>query len=71
MTEYRTIEVNGSGIFYREGGDQSAATLLLLHGFPSSSSQYDDPRPQWEHAFVSPEQSRRHQIGDPRRVDGV
>ena len=41
MTAYRTIEVNGSEIFYREGGDRSAATLLLLHGFPSSSAQYD------------------------------
>jgi pimeloyl-ACP methyl ester carboxylesterase len=33
--------VNGNEIFYREGGDPSAATLLLLHGFPSSSAQYD------------------------------
>jgi pimeloyl-ACP methyl ester carboxylesterase len=41
MTAYRTIEVNGSEIFYREAGDPSAATLLLLHGFPSSSAQYD------------------------------
>ena len=41
MTEYRTIEVDGSPVFYREGGDPSAATLLLLHGFPSSSAQYD------------------------------
>ena len=41
MTDYRTIDVNGSTIFYREGGDESAATLLLLHGFPSSSAQYE------------------------------
>ncbi len=41
MTAYRTIEVNGSEIFFREDGDPSAATLLLLHGFPSSSAQYD------------------------------
>jgi pimeloyl-ACP methyl ester carboxylesterase len=41
MTAYRTIEVGGSEIFYREGGDPMAATLLLLHGFPSSSAQYD------------------------------
>jgi pimeloyl-ACP methyl ester carboxylesterase len=41
MTKYRTIEVDGSGVFYREGGDPSATTLLLLHGFPSSSAQYD------------------------------
>lgn len=41
MTAYRTSEVDGTEIFYREGGDPSAATLLLLHGFPSSSEQYD------------------------------
>jgi pimeloyl-ACP methyl ester carboxylesterase len=41
MTSYRTLDVNDSEIFYREGGDPSAATLLLLHGFPSSSAQYD------------------------------
>jgi pimeloyl-ACP methyl ester carboxylesterase len=41
MTSYRTIDVQGSEIFYREGGDPSAATLLLLHGFPSSSAQYE------------------------------
>jgi pimeloyl-ACP methyl ester carboxylesterase len=38
---YRTITVNGSEVFYREGGDSSAPTLLLLHGFPSSSAQYE------------------------------
>jgi pimeloyl-ACP methyl ester carboxylesterase len=41
MTAYRTIEVGGSEIFYREAGDPAAATLLLLHGFPSSSAQYE------------------------------
>lgn len=41
MTAYRTIDVNGSEVFYREGGDPSMATVLLLHGFPSSSAQYE------------------------------
>ena len=41
MNAYRTIELDGNEIFYREGGDPSTATLLLLHGFPSSSAQYD------------------------------
>ena len=40
MTAYRTIEVDGAGVFYREGGEQADTTLLLLHGFPSSSAQY-------------------------------
>ncbi len=41
MTQYRTIEVDGSEIFYREAGDTAAPTLLLLEGFPSSSAQYE------------------------------
>jgi pimeloyl-ACP methyl ester carboxylesterase len=40
MTAYRTSQVNGIEVFYREGGDSAAPTLLLLHGFPSSSAQY-------------------------------
>jgi pimeloyl-ACP methyl ester carboxylesterase len=41
MTTYRTIEVDGTEIFYREAGDRVAPTLLLLEGFPSSSAQYE------------------------------
>jgi len=41
MTAYRTIKVNGTDVFYREGGEPADATLLLLHGFPSSSAQYE------------------------------
>src|SRR6201999_1265038 len=41
MTSYRTMQLGDSEIFYREAGDPGAATLLLLHGFPSSSAQYD------------------------------
>jgi|SRR5215467_14397742 len=36
-TLYRTREINGLSIFYREAGPKDAPTLLLLHGFPSSS----------------------------------
>ncbi|ETI22973.1 hypothetical protein G647_04769 [Cladophialophora carrionii CBS 160.54] len=31
---------NGIRVFYREGGSPSNPTILLLHGFPSSSHQY-------------------------------
>jgi len=39
---YRTINVSGVEIFYREAGDPSHPTILLLHGFPSSSHMYRD-----------------------------
>ncbi len=40
MTTYRTIEVDGADVFYREGGERGTPALLMLHGFPSSSAQY-------------------------------
>jgi len=40
MTAYRTADVDGVEVFYREAGDPAAQTLLLLHGFPTSSTQY-------------------------------
>jgi pimeloyl-ACP methyl ester carboxylesterase len=41
MTAYRAIEAMRNEIFYREAGSPAGPTLLLLHGFPSSSAQYD------------------------------
>jgi pimeloyl-ACP methyl ester carboxylesterase len=38
--EHRTIDVNGVSVFYREAGPRQAPTVLLLHGFPSSSFMY-------------------------------
>jgi pimeloyl-ACP methyl ester carboxylesterase len=40
-THYRTIEVDGLSIFYREAGRPDAPAILLLHGFPSSSRMYE------------------------------
>jgi len=37
---YKTVEVNGLDVFYREAGDKNAPTLLLLHGFPTSSHMF-------------------------------
>ena len=38
---YRTIQVDGLSIFYREAGPKDAPTLLLLHGLPSSSRMFE------------------------------
>src|ERR1700681_1749370 len=40
-TFYRTIQIDGLSIFYREGGPKGAPTLFLLHGLPSSSRQFE------------------------------
>jgi len=39
---YRTADVDGLNVFYREAGAPDAPTLLLLHGFPSSSHMFRD-----------------------------
>jgi pimeloyl-ACP methyl ester carboxylesterase len=37
LVAFRTIQIDGLSIFYREAGAKNAETLLLLHGLPSSS----------------------------------
>lgn len=39
---YRRVQVDDVEMFYREAGDPAAPTLLLLHGFPTSSFMYRD-----------------------------
>src|SRR5689334_239279 len=40
-TFYRTIQIDGLSIFYREAGPKDAPVLLLLHGLPSSSRMFE------------------------------
>jgi pimeloyl-ACP methyl ester carboxylesterase len=37
---YRSVQVDGLSIFYREAGPKDAPTILLLHGLPSSSRMF-------------------------------
>jgi len=39
--KFRTVKVDGLTIFYREAGNVAKPTILLLHGFPSTSYMYD------------------------------
>jgi pimeloyl-ACP methyl ester carboxylesterase len=38
---YHTVDIEGLNIFYREAGPADAPTVLLLHGFPSSSRMWE------------------------------
>jgi pimeloyl-ACP methyl ester carboxylesterase len=40
MTSHNTIEIDGLDVFYREAGDPKNPTILLLHGFPTSSHMF-------------------------------
>ncbi|ABE42484.1 alpha/beta fold hydrolase [Polaromonas sp. JS666] len=41
-TSYHFTEVEGLNVFYRSAGDPCAPTIVLLHGFPSSSHMFRD-----------------------------
>ncbi|HKD19331.1 MAG TPA: alpha/beta hydrolase [Thermoanaerobaculia bacterium] len=40
--EFKTADVAGVRVFYREAGDPSKPTIVLLHGFPSSSHEFQE-----------------------------
>jgi len=37
---FKTVKIDGLDVFYREAGDKNKPTILLLHGFPSSSHMF-------------------------------
>lgn len=51
MTTYRTVTVDGLDIFYREAGSPDAPTILLLHGFPTSSHMFRNLIPALANRF--------------------
>ena len=46
MTTYHRANVRGQKLFYREAGSKDSPTIVLLHGFPSSSHMFRDLIPQ-------------------------
>jgi pimeloyl-ACP methyl ester carboxylesterase len=49
--KYRTVNVDGFNVFYRESGPSGAPKLLLLHGFPSASHMFRDLIPLLDDRF--------------------
>lgn len=54
---HRTARVDGHSVFYREAGPREAPTIVLLHGFPSSSHMFRDLIPALadEYHVVAPD----------------
>ena len=51
QTKHRTTEIDGLDIFYREAGPANAPTVLLLHGFPTSSHMFRNLIPRLSDRF--------------------
>jgi len=51
MTSYHHANVRGRTLFYREAGPRNSSTIVLLHGFPSSSHMFRDLIPQLADKF--------------------
>jgi pimeloyl-ACP methyl ester carboxylesterase len=51
MTTYQHATVRDQKLFYREAGSKDAPTIVLLHGFPSSSHMFRDLIPKLEDKF--------------------
>src|SRR5574344_2945082 len=46
MVKYNHVKIDDCNVFYREAGDSTRPTILLLHGFPSASHQFRDLIPE-------------------------
>src|SRR5437879_2195209 len=57
ITKNQSIKTDGITLFYREAGNPTAPTLLLLHGFPTSSHMFRDliPRLADNYHIIAPD----------------
>ena len=58
--QFKSVDIEGQKIFFREAGDKANPTILLLHGFPSSSHMFRNLIPALADRFhlVAPGLSR-------------
>lgn len=57
QTLHKTIKVQDQDIFYREAGVHNKKTIVLLHGFPTSSHMYRDliPKLSEQYHVIAPD----------------
>jgi pimeloyl-ACP methyl ester carboxylesterase len=64
---YHTVDIDGVKVFYREAGPRNAPTVLLLHGFPTSSHMFRNLIPQLAERYhvIAPDYPGYGQSGQP------
>ena len=69
--KYKTVQVEDCTVFYREVGDPQKPTLLLLHGFPSSSAMFRELMPELaaDYHLVAPDFPGFGQTESPSREE--
>lgn len=67
---YRTAEIDGMKVAYREAGDKGAPTVLLLHGFPTSSHMFRNLIPALADRYhvIAPDYPGYGQSASPDRL---
>jgi pimeloyl-ACP methyl ester carboxylesterase len=71
VTRYRSIDVAGIDVAYREAGAAQAPVVLLLHGFPTSSRMFRDliPRLSDRYRVIAPDYPGFGHSGVPDRAN--
>lgn len=64
---YHTVDIDGVKVFYREAGPKDAPTVLLLHGFPTSSHMFRNLIPKLADRYhvIAPDYPGYGQSGQP------
>ena len=68
--KFNTVPAEGIRVFYREAGDPCKPTMVLFHGFPSSSHMFHDLMPRLENRFhlIAPDYPGFGQSESPDRT---
>ena len=68
---YRTAKIEGLDVFYREAGIENKNTIVLLHGFPTSSHMFRNliPKLAGKYHVIAPDYPGYGQSSKPAAID--
>lgn len=71
IVQHKTVSVDGLDIFYREAGPATAPTIVLLHGFPTSSQMFRNliPKLAEKYHVIAPDYPGFGESSMPKRSE--